>query len=162
VRESEAVEVRPATDDDVERCLDIVRGLPDWFTPDVPDTVRADITRGEGWVVAEDGVIAGFAVVERRSGSAAEILWAAVDVARRGSGLGTMLIDVVLDALAADGVAVVEVKTLDRSAGYEPYVSTLAFWEGRGFVQIDSVDPLPGWQPGNPSAFYVCALARTR
>ena len=52
----------------------------------------------------------------------------------------------------------VEVKTLDVSAGYEPYVSTRAFWERRGFRQIDCIDPLPGWQPGNPSAIYVAAL----
>jgi len=32
----------------------------------------------------------------------------------------------------------------------------------RGFVQIDTIDPLPGWQPGNPSAIYVAALAETR
>jgi hypothetical protein len=64
--------------------------------------------------------------------------------------------------LAASGVLVVEVKTLDESAGYEPYVATRAFWEARGFVQVDCVDPLPGWRPGNPSAIYIAALAATR
>jgi hypothetical protein len=59
-------------------------------------------------------------------------------------------------------VVVVEVKTLDASAGYEPYVATRAFWERRGFVRIDCIDPLPGWQPGNPAAIYVAALAPTR
>ena len=43
--------------------------------------------------------------------------------------------------------------------GYEPYIATRAFWEGKGFVQIDCIDPLPGWQPGNPSAIYVLPLA---
>lgn len=37
-----------------------------------------------------------------------------------------------------------EVKTLDASSGYEPYGATRTFWEGRGFVQIDCIDPLPG------------------
>ena len=37
-----------------------------------------------------------------------------------------------------------------------------AFWERRGFVQIDCIDPLPGWEPGNPSAIYVKALRTTR
>jgi hypothetical protein len=50
-----------------------------------------------------------------------------------------------LDDLASDDVALVEVKTLEASAGYEPYVATRAFWERHGFVQIDRIDPLPGW-----------------
>ena len=34
---------------------------------------------------------------------------------------------------------------LDRSSGYRPYEATRAFWEHNGFVQIDTIDPLPGW-----------------
>jgi len=37
------------------------------------------------------------------------------------------------------------------ATGDEPYVATRGFWEQWGFVQIDCVDPLPGWQPGSPS-----------
>ncbi|PZG05046.1 hypothetical protein [Nonomuraea aridisoli] len=65
-------------------------------------------------------------------------------------------------ALARDGVRLVEAKTLDRSAGYAPYEGTNAFWESLGFVQIATIDPLPGWRPGNPSAVYVAALGSTR
>jgi hypothetical protein len=52
----------------------------------------------------------------------------------------------------------VEVKTLDASSGYEPYVATRTFWEHRGFVQIDCIDPLPGWDSGNPSAIYARSI----
>jgi hypothetical protein len=38
------------------------------------------------------------------------------------------------------------------AAGYPPYVATRAFWERSGFVQVDTIDPLPGWQPGSPAA----------
>ena len=86
----------------------------------------------------------------------------AVDPAWRGHGLGTVLLGRMLDELAADGVSVVEAKTLDRSADYQPYEATRAFWERKGFVQIDTIDPLPGWQPGNPAAIYVAALRPTR
>jgi hypothetical protein len=34
----------------------------------------------------------------------------------------------------------------------QPYEATRAFWERRGFVQVATIDPLPGWQPGNPAA----------
>ena len=97
----------------------------------------------------------GFVLVEQRFPAAAEITYAAVLPARRGNGIGTALVEAALTGL---DVAYVEVKTLDASAGYEPYVATRAFWERRGFVQVDRIDPLPGWQPGNPAAIYVRAL----
>jgi hypothetical protein len=54
------------------------------------------------------------------------------------------------------------VQTLDPSASYEPYEATRAFWESCGFLHVDTIDPLPDWQPGNPAAIYVAALAATR
>ena len=157
-----AVEVRAATADDVAGCQDVVRGLPDFFTPDVPDKVGGDMAHHESWVVTAGSGVVGFAIVDRRSARAAEILWAAVADRRRGWGLGTRLVEHVLAELSAGEVRLVEVKTLDASAGYEPYEATRGFWEARGFVQIDSIDPYPGWQPGNPCAVYVAALAPTR
>ena len=79
--------------------------------------------------------------------------------AHHGQGIGKALVDECLATLAALGVTMVEVKTLDASAGYEPYVATRGFWEGRGFVQVDCIDPLPGWEPGNPAAIYVRSIA---
>jgi ribosomal protein S18 acetylase RimI-like enzyme len=147
---------------DVPAIVAIVRGLPDYFTDDVAGQVEADCASHEGWVLADSDEIAGFAVAQRKSAGGAEILWIAVDRARRGRGAGTVLLSHVLDDLAAAGISVVEAKTLDRSAGYLPYQATLAFWERRGFVQIDTIDPLPGWQPGNPAAIYVAAVRLTR
>jgi GNAT superfamily N-acetyltransferase len=118
----------------------------------VPGHVERDAAVHDGWVVTDSGEVAGFAVAARRPPAGAEILWIAVDPARRGHGLGTVLLDWVLGELAADGVSVVEAKTLDQSAGYQPYEATRAFWEHRGFVQVDMIDPLPGWEPANPAA----------
>ena len=101
-------------------------------------------------------------IAERRGTRAAEILWAAVAADRRGAGLGAWLVDHVLDELSADGVQIVEVKTLDASEDYAPYDATRAFWLARGFVQLDTIDPLPGWPPGNPAAILAVALATTR
>ena len=142
--------------------MDIVQGLPEFFTEDVPDKVRAEVGVDRCWVVDAGGPPVGFAIVHTRSPRAAEITWAAIESSRRDGGLGTTLIEHVLDQLAAEGVELVEVKTLDESEPYEPYIATRHFWERRGFVQIDMIDPLPGWQPGNPSAIYVASLAPTR
>jgi len=140
----------------------IVRGLPDYFTDDVPGKVEHDAASHEAWAITDSGTVAGFAIAARKSPGGAEILWIAVDAARRGQGHGTRLLGHVLDDLAADGISVVEAKTLDRSSGYRPYEATRAFWERNGFIQVDTIDPLPDWQPGNPAAIYVAALRPTR
>ena len=67
-----------------------------------------------------------------------------------------------MDDLARTGVSVVTVKTLDSSAGYAPYEATRAFYEHNGFVYVDTIDPLPGWPPGNPAAIYAAAIRLTR
>jgi GNAT superfamily N-acetyltransferase len=154
--------VRHATDRDLERCIAIVRGLPDYFTEDVPGKLERDLRSHSGWVAVRGERVVGFAVVDRRSADAAEILWMAVEDAERGRGVGSVLIDELMSELAGGGVRVVEVKTLDRSAEYEPYVATRAFWEARGFIQIDTIDPFPDWPPGNPAAICVATLGASR
>jgi len=158
--------VRQARPDDVDACVDVLARLPDHFTTDTHDDLRRTFAATTAWVATTstgDGVaLVGFVLAERRHLGAAEITYAAVLRERQGAGVGTALVDEAIGALAADGVALVEVKTLDASAGYAPYEATRAFWEGRGFRQIDRIDPLPGWQPGNPAAIYVAALGPTR
>ena len=154
--------VRAAIAQDADPCAAIVTDLHDFFTDDVPDKVRSDLRDHGGWVIDDAGDVVGFAIVERRGMRAAEILWAAVAADRRGAGLGTRLVNHVLDELSADGVQIVEVKTLDSSADYAPYDATRAFWLARGFIQLDTIDPFPDWPPGNPAAILAVALAPTR
>jgi GNAT superfamily N-acetyltransferase len=154
--------VRAATAQDAVACAAIVVELPTFFTDDVPDKVRGDLRDHSGWVIDDAGDVVGFVTVQRRGTRAAEITWAAVAADRRGEGLGTRLIEHVLDELSADGVQIVKVKTLDPSADYAPYEETRAFWLARGFVQFDTIDPLPDWPPGNPAAILAVALATTR
>jgi GNAT superfamily N-acetyltransferase len=147
---------------DLPAATAIVRSLPDHFTSDVPGLIERDAAAHDGWVLTDAGAVAGFAIARRGPPGGAGILWIAVDPARRGQRLGTALLDRVLDELAAAGVSVVEAKTLDASADYPPYEATRAFWEHKGSVHIDTIDPLPGWAPGNPAAIYVAALRPTR
>lgn len=144
----------------------VLAELPDFFTPDTHDAVRASLAVNPAWVASDDdgeeSVVVGFVLAEQRYARSAEITFAAVRRDRRGRHVGTMLLDRALDDLSERDVVLVEVKTLDASAGYEPYVATRAFWEARGFIQVDCIDPLPGWQPGNPSAIYVASLQPSR
>ena len=156
------IAVRPFAAGDAPAATAIIRGLPDYFTDDVPAKVDHDAASHQAWVLTDSGTVAGIAVAARKSPGGAEILWIAIDAARRGRGHGTSLLGHVLEHLAAAGISVVEAKTLDRSSGYRPYEATRAFWERNGFIHVDTIDPLPGWPPGNPAAIYVAALRPTR
>ena len=133
--------------------------MPDFFTPSTHEDVRRDLPGSPAWVAVERDRLLGFVLARRRFSSGAEITFAAVIPSCRNSGIGTALVERCLAELSALGVSMVEVKRLDASAGYEPYVATRAFWERRGFVQIDCIDPLPGWVPGNPAAIYARPLS---
>jgi ribosomal protein S18 acetylase RimI-like enzyme len=152
------VQVRRGRADDAEACLAIVEALPHYFTASTHDEVRRDIRSHPSWIAVEDDEIIGFVLAPRRFTAGAEITFAAVVPSRRDNGIGTALVERCLADLAAGGVSMVEVKTLDATSGYEPYVATRAFWERRGFVQIDCIDPLPGWDVGNPSAIYARSI----
>jgi GNAT superfamily N-acetyltransferase len=156
------IELRRATQDDADACVGIVASLPDYFNSETHDEVRAGINEHLVWVAVRSDSIAGFVLVEHRYPTAAEITIVAVVPEQQGTGIGTRLVDEALSYLHQQGVLLVEAKTLDAAVGYEPYIATRAFWERRGFVQVDCIDPLPGWQPGNPSALYVAALSATR
>jgi ribosomal protein S18 acetylase RimI-like enzyme len=150
--------VRPTRPEDAPGCVDVLASSPDFFTPETHDDARAGVAADRGWVAEDGDRIVGFVLARVRYPATAEITYAAVRRERRGAGVGTRLVRRAMAELAADGVALVEVKTLDASAGYAPYEATRAFWERRGFRQVDCIDPLPGWRPGNPAAIYVAAI----
>jgi GNAT superfamily N-acetyltransferase len=152
------VTIRVANDDDIEACVSVLAALPQYFTPDTHDDLRGRFADCIVYVADDDGEVIGMAMLQPQY-AAAEIYYAGVLPSRHREGIGRRIISTMLEAT---DLPVIEVKTLDASAGYEPYVATRAFWEAMGFVQIDCIDPLPGWQPGNPSAIYVCAARPTR
>ena len=112
--------VRRMVSKDVPGVVAIAVSLSEYFTGDAARQVGRDCASHDAWVLTDSDQIAGFAVTGRKSAGGAEILWMAVAPGRRGRGIGTVLLDHVLDDLAGTGVRLVEVKTLDRSAGYPP------------------------------------------
>ena len=153
------VAIRTASQSDVEGCVAVLAALPDYFTPDTYDDLRQRFDECRVWVAeGEDVGIIGCVLLQPRYEHSAEIFYAAVHPDHQRRGVGRRLVE---RLLSETELPVIEVKTLDASSGYEPYEATRAFWQAMGFVQIDCIDPLPGWQPGNPSAIFIRALERT-
>jgi hypothetical protein len=59
--------VRPFQAGDAPAATAIVRGLPDYFTEDVPDQVEHDAASHHAWVITDSGTVAGFAIAARKS-----------------------------------------------------------------------------------------------
>ncbi len=114
------VQVRRSRADDADACVAVVKALPGYFTQSTHDEVRRDVPIHPSWVAVEDDQIVGFVLAPRRFTAGAEITFAAVVPSRRGNGVGTALVERCLADLAAEGVSMVEVKTLDSASGYEP------------------------------------------
>jgi ribosomal protein S18 acetylase RimI-like enzyme len=147
------------TPGDADACTSIVRDLPEHFDDHALEQTPLDVRRHGAWLLEDAGRLVSFLVAERR-GRVAEILWIAThpDAQRRGH--GTHLLEHALARLQDEGVVLVEVKTLDASADYEPYEATRRFYERIGFVHLDTIDPYAAWEPGNPCAIYVAPLVR--
>ncbi|MGN6379957.1 MAG: GNAT family N-acetyltransferase [Gaiellales bacterium] len=143
---------------DAIACARLAQSLPDHFDDHALERIPQDVTAHGAWLLVEGPAVVAFLVIERRAPLVAEILWIATRPDVRGQGHGTRLLNHALDELARDGVRLVEVKTLDASADYPPYEATRAFWERRGFIHVDTIDPFPSWAPGNPAAIYLTVL----
>lgn len=100
--------VRRTVSQDIPAIAAIVMSLPEYFTEDVARQVGRDSASHDAWVLTDSDEITGFTVAQRKSAGGAEILWMAVDPGRRGHGDGTMLLNYVLDDLAAIYIAALQ------------------------------------------------------
>jgi ribosomal protein S18 acetylase RimI-like enzyme len=86
----------------------------------------------------------------------AEIYLMAVDPARHRQGAGRALVEALEDDLIADGVELLEVKTLGPAYPDTGYAGTRHFYTRLGFRPLEEIHGL--W-PGNPCLIMVKLLA---
>lgn len=151
------MDVRKGTEDDIRKCVEIADELEEYFTDDALEDMRKDLKEHEFFVV-DDDEISGFISLNLKNDRCAEVSWLAVSKERRGSGLGKGLMEHSFEYLSDEGVELLEVKTLSGDVDYEPYAHTRKFYEKMGFIHLETIDPYPGWEEGNPCAIYVKSL----
>jgi ribosomal protein S18 acetylase RimI-like enzyme len=149
--------VRPATPEDATWCVTIAEGLRDSFTPSGVVELQRDLERDDV-AIAESNEVVGFVVSRRKSPSIVEIRWLAVAQQIQQQGIGSALMAHATKGARSAGARLLEVKTLDASVPSADYAATRLFYEKRGFELLESIDPFPGWEPGNPCAIYVKVL----
>ncbi len=146
----------------------LLRSLPGWFGIESANaayvaaaatlpTYLARPATGQGPGAESQPV--GVLLADRHFPAAAEIHLLAVDPAHHRRGVGRALVDALEHDLVADGVRLLQVKTLGPSDPDEGYRRTRRFYQAVGFEPLEE---LTGLWPGNPCLIMVKVLAIIR
>lgn len=150
--------LRAGIEKDIEDCVDIAEGMDEYFTEDALENMKKELKKHEFFVIEDEKETSGFISLDIKNEECADISWLAVKKDKRGSGFGRELIHHSENYLREKGIQILEVKTLSEDADYEPYARTRKFYEKMDFVHLETIDPYPGWDEGNPCSIYVKPL----
>lgn len=155
------VQVRSLTPDDASACDEIVGSLPYHFgDPAGLAECARSIRHDRGLVASADGSVCGFLTWRSWFAVAYEITWMAVRADRRGSGVGSALVEHLAALATGDAMTFVLVTTLSASVpelGVEDgYARTREFYVARGFLAI--WEPTGWWDHTNQAVLMVRRL----
>ena len=150
------IEVSKGSRKDIARCLSIAKSLPDYFTSKAVQAISRDLS-GSPFFVAKDpqGKALGFASIKANTRHSSELVWLAVSRPSQRQGIGTSLVIAAYSALRTTGHEFLLARTLSARSRYSPYAATRRFLKKAGFRHIDTLDPCPGWDPGNPCDVFI-------
>ncbi len=134
-----------------------MRVLPEWFGIEsaIQEYVAAARSLPTYLATVDDAPPVGLLLVRRHFAAAAEVQLIAVHPDRQREGVDRRLLAAAENDLAADGVRLLQVKTLGPSRPDEGYERTRRFYLGMGFLPVEEFAEL--W-PGNPCLLMVKPL----
>jgi len=139
----------------IDDCIYIAKTLPEFFNDDGIKKISKDIEKHDVYIDSEEGIVKGFATINIKSESIAEISWMAVDKRFHRNRTGSKIMDFMAKDLKEKGYKILEVKTLSHIVDYEPYKRTRNFYSKQGFMLLETIDPYPEWGPENPCDIYI-------
>lgn len=135
----------------------ILRTLPEWFGIESALVQYVeDAARMPTWYASIEGEVVGFLSVHRHFPETAEVHVVGVLPAHHRSGVGRALQVRVEAWLRAEGVRVLQVKTISASSPDTFYARTRAFYLSMGFVPLEEFPTL--WDEHNPCLILVKGL----
>lgn len=134
----------------------LLRSLPGWFGIEESTQEYIEAAKRLPTLVAkEGGTPVGVLLWERHFPETAEIHLMAVDPSHHRRGVGRALVDRLEEAMRADGVRLLSVKTLGPSRPDPNYDRTRLFYSACGFLPVEEFHDL--W-PENPCLLMVKSL----
>lgn len=131
--------------------------MPEWFGIEQSIVDYVTSIRTLPTFAAWNGVeVVGFLSLKLHNPRAAEVYVMGVLPREHGQGVGTALLAAAEDALHAQRIEYLQVKTLGPSRESRGYAATRRFYESRGFVALEE---FPDFWPGNPCLLLVKRIA---
>ncbi|MDR2686213.1 MAG: GNAT family N-acetyltransferase [Oscillospiraceae bacterium] len=137
--------------------LAVMHSLPQWFSPPEDIDRKAVLHRDFPFFAAYDGGKAvGFLALKPHNEYTGDVHSIGVLEGYHRQGVGAKLLSMAEEYLRERGYRYLTVKTLDASAGYEPYERTRKFYAKQGFVPLEVFTHY--WDEDNPCLFLVKGL----
>jgi len=152
------IKIVKGTAEHADACLSIAKELMQYFNEKAIEILTEDLHQYSFYVAISVDNVVGFVTIETKNKNVAEISWMAVRYGWQHQGIGASLINYIVNDLKPHGIKLLTVKTLSNDADYPPYEATRQFYEKMGFIHIETINPYPGWEPGNPCAIYIKIL----
>lgn len=153
------VKVRKAENaQDHAACAAVLRGLPDWFGIESSNLKYIEQIKVLPTCVAElDGKVIGFMTIEEHFPETSEIIVTGVLPEFHHQGVGTALLDKVIELMKSKGQKLLEVKTLSDAHPDKGYAVTREFYLRKGFIPLEEMKEL--WDKNNPALILVKVIA---
>ena len=141
------------------KCLALARDLTEHFTPSTMKHLSADLQSDLLYAALDDVKnVTGFLCLRRVNAQAAEVTWLAVARNNWDRGPGADLLARAAGDAKGKGARLLVAKLLSPSTEYKPYEKTWSFYAKQGFIVVDTINPYPGWEPGQACAIFVKVL----
>ena len=145
------IEIKEITDPGLKTEITdkILHGLPDWFCSEaaIADYIKT-CANLPFWMVSDKGAAIGFLALKPHTPIHAELCVMGILPEYHRISIGRGLFNLFQNYCAENGYKYISVKTLDDSAGYEPYAKTRKFYEAMGFLPFEVHKNF--WDADNP------------
>ncbi len=139
------MEIKKATEKDIEESIKIASNLKDWFTGDAIVNMVVDFNLNNVIVVKEEEKVIGFLCYTSFSGKML-LMWMGVDTSGQRKGIGQSLLKWLEEESRKIGLSSIEVETLTDKDNYEPYKLTREFYYKNGFEKVGyKKSRIEGW-----------------
>lgn len=149
------VVVRKSSDGDA--AYSIAKSLPGYFNAGGLKEIEKAVENEILFVAYVNSEAVGFLTVREANKDVVELTWMGVLPEYQSKGVGTQLLHKTLEVLKGN-YKMVYGKTLADTVEDEGYSQTRNFWFKNGFMPIETIDPYPGWDPGNPCLIFAKPL----
>jgi GNAT superfamily N-acetyltransferase len=142
---------------DIKAAYKIAESLPEFFNEKGLKKIKEALEKENSFGAYLEDELVGFVTIREADSNVIEISWIGVLPQHHKKGIGSKLLNESLLKYSGN-YKIAYGKTLSDTIKDEGYSQTRNFWFKNGFYPLETIDPYPGWDPGNPCLIFVKSL----